>query len=142
MVQEDRATAPKNVLRFSLWDVPISVSFICQDVPISEILTHLKMYRLMGSSSAPSVSDHAHKDLSVQAEQLSQLVGDYGTICERLLITHRKNIISELKFEKKFHWSSHNFFTCVDEQFILQRLANAAIDIYGMAAVISRYVYT
>ena len=27
-----------------------------------------------------------------------------------------------------------------DEQFLLHRLANAAIDIYGMAAVISRYI--
>jgi very long chain acyl-CoA dehydrogenase len=74
--------------------------------------------RLIGSSSAPSVAEHSHKDLSVQAEQLSQLVGDFGTTCEKLLLTHRKNIIHE--------------------QFLLQRLANAAIDIYGMAAVISR----
>lgn len=50
----------------------------------------------MGSSSAPSVSDHAHKDLSVQADQLSQLVGDFGTTCEKLLLTYRKNIIREL----------------------------------------------
>ena len=49
----------------------------------------------MGSSGAPSVADHTHKDLSTQAEQLSQLVGDFGTTCERLLLTHRKNIIRE-----------------------------------------------
>ena len=54
--------------------------------------------RLMGSSSAPSVADCAHEDLSVQAEQLSQLVGDFGTACEKLLLTHRKNIISELSW--------------------------------------------
>jgi very long chain acyl-CoA dehydrogenase len=52
--------------------------------------------RLVGSSSAPSVAEHSHKDLSVQAEQLSQLVGDFGTTCEKLLLTHRKNIIREL----------------------------------------------
>ena len=28
-----------------------------------------------------------------------------------------------------------------DEQFLLQRLANASIDIYSMAAVLSRSVY-
>ena len=53
------------------------------------------MLRLVGSSSAPSVSDHVHKDLAMQAEQLSQLVGDYGTTCEKLLLTYRKDIIRE-----------------------------------------------
>ena len=39
---------------------------------------------------------------------------------------------------QKFQWVL--FFLYIDEQFLLQRLANAAIDIYGMAAVISRSV--
>ena len=34
--------------------------------------------------------------------------------------------------------SVFGYFVVIDEQFVLQRLANAAIDIYGMAAVISR----
>ena len=32
----------------------------------------------------------------------------------------------------------HIFFSLLDEQYILFRLANAAIDIYGMAAVLAR----
>ena len=50
-------------------------------------------YRLIGSNSAPAVSDHAHKSLSTQADLLSQLIGEFGTTCEKLLITYRKNII-------------------------------------------------
>lgn len=93
----------------------------------------------MGSSSAPSVAEQAHKDLSTQAEQLSQLVGDFGTTCEKLLLTHRKNIIRELCLSRvDCRMLDLCDFFHADEQFLLQRLANAAIDIYGMAAVISR----
>ena len=68
--------------------------------------------RLVGSSSAPSVSQHIHKDLSVQADQLSQLVGDFGTTCEKLLLTYRKNIIrkSSLDFPK---FDNHQTLTMI-----------------------------
>jgi very long chain acyl-CoA dehydrogenase len=76
-----------------LQEVEKSVKGMDFGVIMSEGLKRTR--RLIGSSSAPSVADHAHKDLSAQADQLSQLVGDYGTTCERLLLTYRKNIIRE-----------------------------------------------
>lgn len=73
--------------------------------------------RLIGASTAPAITD-AHSDLSSSAELLSQAVGDFGAGCEKLLLKYRKNIIHE--------------------QYLLTKLANASIDIYAMAAVLTR----
>lgn len=74
--------------------------------------------RIVGMSTVSSIGNEVHSDLSTSADQLSKCVSEFGGASEKLLTQYRKNIIHE--------------------QFILQRLANAAIDIYGMAAVLSR----
>ena len=50
--------------------------------------------------------------------QVSRVIGEFGTTIEQLLIKYGKTI--------------------VDEQFLLNRVADASIDIYGMVAVLSR----
>ncbi|XP_064394245.1 very long-chain specific acyl-CoA dehydrogenase, mitochondrial-like [Halichondria panicea] len=75
--------------------------------------------RMVGAKSTPSVKKgDIHPDLSGPASQLSQAVGDFGATCEAVLLKYRKHVIHE--------------------QYVLKRLADAIIDIYGMAAVISR----
>ncbi|XP_058971850.2 very long-chain specific acyl-CoA dehydrogenase, mitochondrial-like [Pocillopora verrucosa] len=74
--------------------------------------------RAVGLKSGPSLTEHVHADLATSAKLLSEASGDFAVTVEKLLIKHGKNIR--------------------DEQFLLKRLADAAIDIYGMAAVLSR----
>lgn len=74
--------------------------------------------RAVGLKSGPSLTEHVHADLAPSAKLLSEAAGDFGATVEKLLIKHGKGIR--------------------DEQFLLKRLADASIDIYGMAAVLSR----
>lgn len=74
--------------------------------------------RAVGLKSGPSLTEHVHADLATSSKLLSEASGDFAVTVEKLLIKHGKNIR--------------------DEQFLLKRLADAAIDIYGMAAVLSR----
>ncbi|XP_003383685.1 PREDICTED: very long-chain specific acyl-CoA dehydrogenase, mitochondrial-like [Amphimedon queenslandica] len=74
--------------------------------------------RVMGMSTVDSINDQVHHKLATSANQMAQCVGEFGGACDHLLMKYRKNIIHE--------------------QFLLQRLANASIDLYGMAAVLSR----
>ena len=59
-----------------------------------------------------------HSNLNTQAVALGGCVEQFGTACEGLLIKHGKGI--------------------VDHQFELNRIANAAIDLYTSATVLSR----
>lgn len=59
-----------------------------------------------------------HKDLAAASRDVAKCVDDYGQAVENVLIKYGKSI--------------------VNEQFILNRLANAAIDIYASAVVLSR----
>ncbi|CAB3979572.1 very long-chain specific acyl- dehydrogenase, mitochondrial-like [Paramuricea clavata] len=74
--------------------------------------------RAIGVDSGPSISEHVHSELGESARQCSKCIGDFGAAVENLLVKHGKKII--------------------EEQFKLKRLADAAMDLYGMAAVISR----
>ncbi|KAL5005335.1 hypothetical protein ScPMuIL_018791 [Solemya velum] len=65
-----------------------------------------------------SMAEHVHPTLSGSAGQTSKAVEDFGATVEELLVKFNKGI--------------------VDEQFILHRVAESAIDIYGMVAVLSR----
>ncbi|KAJ7354992.1 hypothetical protein OS493_028655 [Desmophyllum pertusum] len=77
------------------------------------------MHRAVGIKSGPSLAEHVHADLAPRPSwYASEAAGDFGATVEKILIRHGKGIR--------------------DEQFILKRLADAAIDIYGMAAVLSR----
>ncbi|XP_020621548.1 very long-chain specific acyl-CoA dehydrogenase, mitochondrial-like [Orbicella faveolata] len=74
--------------------------------------------RAVGIKSGPSLAEHVHPDLASSAKLAAEATGDFGATVEKILIRHGKGIR--------------------DQQFLLRRLADAAIDIYGMAAVLSR----
>ncbi|KAK2147389.1 hypothetical protein LSH36_555g01001 [Paralvinella palmiformis] len=74
--------------------------------------------RMVGLSSGQSLTTFAHSDLSDCANLTSTAIEDFGISVEDLLIKYGRKII--------------------DEQFLLKRLADAAIDIYAMIAVLSR----
>ncbi|KFM73577.1 Very long-chain specific acyl-CoA dehydrogenase, mitochondrial, partial [Stegodyphus mimosarum] len=80
------------------------------------------MKRVVGLSSPPSLNDYIHPNFSSSGILLSKCVEAFGLSVEELLIKHGKNIVSE--------------------QFHLNRLANAAIDIYAMVTVLSRATHT
>ncbi|GIY36352.1 very long-chain specific acyl-CoA dehydrogenase, mitochondrial [Caerostris darwini] len=74
--------------------------------------------RVMGLSSPPSISHYIHANFSDSGVLLSKCIEAFGVAVEELLIKHGKNIINE--------------------QFLLNRLANSAIDIYAMTTILSR----
>ncbi|XP_046853209.1 very long-chain specific acyl-CoA dehydrogenase, mitochondrial-like [Xenia sp. Carnegie-2017] len=74
--------------------------------------------RAIGVDPGPSISAYVHPSLSDSSKKLSKCIGEFGASVEGLLIKHGKKII--------------------EEQFKLRRLADATIDLYGMAAVLSR----
>ncbi|KAI8770611.1 very long-chain specific acyl-CoA dehydrogenase, mitochondrial [Biomphalaria glabrata] len=75
--------------------------------------------RLVGMSTGNvSLSPYVHSDLASAGDKTAKAIDSFGQTVEDLLIKYNKRII--------------------DEQFILKRLADAAIDIYGMVAVLSR----
>ncbi|XP_022797337.1 very long-chain specific acyl-CoA dehydrogenase, mitochondrial-like [Stylophora pistillata] len=69
--------------------------------------------RAVGLKSGPSLIEHVHADLAPSAKLVSRLVE---------IISVKNTFV----------------YITADEQFLLRRLADAAIDIYGMAAVLSR----
>ncbi|XP_033104103.1 very long-chain specific acyl-CoA dehydrogenase, mitochondrial-like [Anneissia japonica] len=74
--------------------------------------------RMVGVSSAPSLDQYVHPSLKDSASKTAKAMEDFGFSVEDLLIKHGKNI--------------------VEQQFLLWRLAEATIDIYGMVATLSR----
>lgn len=74
--------------------------------------------RSVGLSSPPSMSHLVHAELAPSATQVAKCVDAFGQAVEMVLIKYGKGI--------------------VNEQFILNRLANSAIDIYTMTVVLSR----
>lgn len=62
-----------------------------------------------------------------------------------MLIKHGKNIIGERQrvggvgMVRSLDWSQQPFCPVVDEQFVLKRVADCAIDLYAMVVVLSRY---
>merc|ERR1719237_929825 len=72
----------------------------------------------IGMSSSNMLADSVHPNLVESAAQLCNDTSMFGDAVEKILIKHGKNIINE--------------------QFILNRLANATIDIYANTCVLSR----
>lgn len=72
----------------------------------------------IGVGGGNTLSNHVHPNLSEAASLNSKAIEMFGGSVEKLLIKHGKNIIGE--------------------QFLLNRLAAAAIDIYAMTCVLSR----
>ncbi|XP_022914733.2 very long-chain specific acyl-CoA dehydrogenase, mitochondrial [Onthophagus taurus] len=74
--------------------------------------------RKVGLASPPSMEHHVHRSLSPSARQISKCIDDFGQSVEVVLIKYGKSI--------------------VNEQYILNRLANATIDIYASMVILSR----
>ncbi|XP_071949805.1 very long-chain specific acyl-CoA dehydrogenase, mitochondrial-like [Antedon mediterranea] len=74
--------------------------------------------RMVGVSSAPSLDQYVHPSMKDSAGKTAKAIEDFGFSVEDLLIKHGKKI--------------------VDQQFLLWRLAEATIDIYGMVATLSK----
>lgn len=74
--------------------------------------------RRAGLGSGLSLSGVVHKDLTRSGELAVQALEQFSTVVEAKLIKHKKGI--------------------VNEQFVLQRLADSAIDLYAMVVVLSR----
>ena len=69
------------------------------------------MIRLVGAAQVESISDQVHPDLATPADQVGKFysciycftcvvqlcrsVGEYGAVCEKLIMKYRKNIISK-----------------------------------------------
>lgn len=77
-----------------------------------------RVKRVVGLSSPPSLGNDIHPHFTDSGILLSKCVEQFGQSVESVLIKHGKNIVGE--------------------QFLLNRLANAAIDIYAMVTVLSR----
>merc|ERR1719462_246631 len=78
--------------------------------------------RLFGVSAGPPVQDFAHPKLSAAAKKTAKAIEDFGVGCEFLLRKHGKKIM--------------------DHQMQLNRIADAAIDIYASVCVLSRATRT
>ncbi|EDV21151.1 uncharacterized protein TRIADDRAFT_30874 [Trichoplax adhaerens] len=74
--------------------------------------------RLIGKADSQELLEVTAPELSDCAKMITQRIEEFGATIEKILIQHGRNI--------------------VDQQFILTRIANATIDIYSMAAVLSR----
>ncbi|KAL1492704.1 hypothetical protein ABEB36_010920 [Hypothenemus hampei] len=77
-----------------------------------------RVVRSVGLSSPPSIEPYVHKELTQAASQLAVSVDSFGQAIEMILIKYGKSI--------------------VNEQFILNRIANSVFDIYGSVVVLSR----
>jgi len=74
--------------------------------------------RMAGVSSGPSLSDKVNSKLADSAKLADHAISDFGAAVEGLLSKYGKGIM--------------------EEQFLLHRLAEAAMDIYSMVVVLSR----
>ncbi|XP_049875875.1 very long-chain specific acyl-CoA dehydrogenase, mitochondrial [Pectinophora gossypiella] len=72
----------------------------------------------VGLAGGPDMAPHVAPPLAPVANELGKLVGEYGRCIEQVLRRYGRGV--------------------VDEQFVLNRLAAAAIDVYTAAVVLSR----
>lgn len=77
-----------------------------------------RVKRVVGLSSPPSLGNYIHPNFSDSGILLSKCVEQFGQSVESVLVKYGKNIVGQ--------------------QFLLNRLANSAIDIYAMVTVLSR----
>lgn len=76
--------------------------------------------------------------------QTVKAIEQFGAVVEEMLIKHGKKIIGErAEGRRRGVWApstvvNHVFSPVVDEQFVLKRVADCAIDLYAMVAVLSR----
>lgn len=78
----------------------------------------MRSKRAAGITTGPDFSSSVHSELKEQAERVTKCIAQYGATSEGLLIKYKKDIINQ--------------------QMVCTRLADAAIDLFGMVAVLSR----
>ena len=83
-----------------------------------QLTSHLLSLRRAGLGSGLSLSGIIHSELSRSGKLAVQALEQFATTVEAKLIKYKKEIINE--------------------QFVLQRLADSAIDLYAMVVVLSR----
>uniref|UniRef100_A0A8D0HL04 ACAD9/ACADV-like C-terminal domain-containing protein n=1 Tax=Sphenodon punctatus TaxID=8508 RepID=A0A8D0HL04_SPHPU len=81
-------------------------------------LTHFSPCRKAGLGSGLTLTAVVHPALNTSSTQLVQAIDLFGEKVEELLLKHGTKII--------------------EEQFVLKRVADSAIDLYAMVVVISR----
>jgi len=74
--------------------------------------------RMVGLGSGVSLAEHVHPTLGSSGQLVARSIELLGATVESVLIKYGRKII--------------------DEQFVLNRLANSAIEIYAMSSVLSR----
>ncbi|BES92461.1 acyl-CoA dehydrogenase [Nesidiocoris tenuis] len=74
--------------------------------------------RSVGMGATPNLSNHVHPDLNASAALAARSVALFGPAVEGLLVKYGRGII--------------------DQQFLLNRVAQSAIDIYAMVVALSR----
>lgn len=77
-----------------------------------------RIKRNMGMSSGANINEFVHSSLHPSAQLLSKAIDRFGSTVEQVLIKHGKSIR--------------------DEQFIVHRIGDVTIDLYSMAASLSR----
>lgn len=83
---------------------------------VSEGVTRAR--RAVGLTGGIALDEHVHPDLRHSAQLAGRAIEAFGHSSEQLLMRYGKNV--------------------VDEQFLLNRLAEASIDLYAMVVVLSR----
>lgn len=91
-----------------------------QSFDFGTILTESKkrLGSKIGLQNVPSLGQHVPTDLSQSAQLAAKAVVEFGETVEKVLVKHGRSI--------------------TDEQFIVNRIAQATIDIYAMFVVLSR----
>ncbi|CAK8694891.1 very long-chain specific acyl-CoA dehydrogenase, mitochondrial-like [Clavelina lepadiformis] len=100
-----------NAMKSPLTNIPTLASFF-------KTYASKRIGSKLGWDLGPSMSEHIHPDVSSSAKLASKAIMQFGLAAEDIAI----------KYGKKF----------IDMQFLQNRLANSAIDIFAMVAVISR----
>jgi len=78
----------------------------------------LRSKRAAGLNTGPDFASSVHPELRTQSDSVSRCIAQFGETSEGLLIKYKKDVINQ--------------------QMICTRLADAAIDIFGMVSVLSR----
>ena len=77
-----------------------------------------RVLRSVGLASGPNLAGHVAPELKSTAANVSKCMQSFNTTAEQLIMKYKQNIMHE--------------------QFILNRVANSAIDIYIMTVLLSR----
>ncbi|GAB1296337.1 Very long-chain specific acyl-CoA dehydrogenase, mitochondrial [Apodemus speciosus] len=88
-----------------------------------------QLRRRTGLGSGLSLSGIVHPELNRSGELAVQALDQFATVVEAKLMKHKKGIVKPVTPTPIY---------LTDEQFLLQRLADGAIDLYAMVVVLSR----